>query len=273
MSLFNFFHHSRLVLASAALALAGGVIGTGCGGSDVSTIQGFCTALAAADCSATVVTSCYGSSDATITADIDSCIRARSGTDTCNPGNLPYHPDFADSCIAQHQAVYSNPTISQEAFKAMREACLPALNRGGTQGSECTNDTDCDVGYSNLRCLVRFGGKGTCQIPRPVLGGSSCKDPTAQCPTGNYCDEGFHCVETPLKGETCGAGQPCSSGLQCNSTSDVCVDQLPNNSNCSRDSECAGGFCITGATGSGGKCAASYVFAQGALSCSGFSLQ
>jgi hypothetical protein len=273
MSLFNFFHHSRLVLASAALALAGGVIGTGCGGSDASTIQGFCTALAQADCSAAVVTACYGSSDATLATDIDSCIRARSATSTCNPGNLPYHPDFADNCIAAHQVAFAESTVTADRFKAMHESCLGALNRAGSQGEQCTNDSDCDFGYQNLRCLVRFGGKGTCQVPLPVTGGASCKDPTAQCPTGTYCDEGFHCVETPLKGETCGAGQPCSDGLQCNTVSDVCDSQLPNNSSCSRDSECQGGFCIGSGTGSSGKCAASYVFAFGALSCSSFSLQ
>jgi hypothetical protein len=266
MSLFNFdLRAGRLVLASAALALAGGVIGTGCGGQDVSTVQGFCTALAQADCSASIVTACYGSSEEQLQADTDACIQARSGLDTCNPGNLPYHADFADGCIAQHQQVFSASTIDQEGWKSVREACLPALNRGGRQGSTCTDDSDCDVGYQGLRCLIRVGGKGTCQVPREVTGGSSCKDPTAQCPTGQYCSADFHCVETPLKGEACGAGQPCSSGLQCESDDNVCVSQIPNGSKCSSDSECKGGFCLDTATGK--QCAGSYVFAFGATTC------
>src|SRR5262245_49865692 len=123
MSLFNF-NHARLVLASAALALAGGIIGTGCGGQDVSTVQGFCSALAQADCSAEIVRSCYGSSDATIQADMDRCVQARSGVDTCNPRNLPYHPDFADGCLAAHQQVFSVSSIDLESWKSVREACL-----------------------------------------------------------------------------------------------------------------------------------------------------
>jgi hypothetical protein len=269
MSLFNFdLRSARLVLAGAALALAGGVMGTGCGGQDVSTVQGFCAALAQADCSQAIVTACYGSSDTSIQADIDRCIQARSGLESCNPRNLPYHPDFADGCIAQHQAIFSTSSINLEATKSITEACLPALNRGGSQGSTCTDDSDCDVGYQGLRCLVRVGGKGTCQVPNPVMGGSSCKDPTAQCPAGNYCDEGFHCVETPLKGEACGAGQPCSSGLQCASENKVCVSQLPNGSECTRDTQCQGGFCLD--TANGKKCAASYVFAFGATTCASF---
>lgn len=262
MSLFNF----RLVLAGAALALAGGVIGTGCGGTDTSTVQGFCTALAQSDCSPAIVQSCYGSSEASLQADTDRCIQARSGLATCNPRNLPYHPDFADACIAQHQQIFSASTIDLESWKTVAEACLPALNRGGAQGSTCTEDSDCDVGYSGLRCLVRVGGKGTCEVPRAVMGGESCKAADAQCPDAQYCSETFNCISMPEKGDACGAGQPCGAGFQCAADTKICVNQLPNGSECARDSECQGGFCLD--TASGKQCAASYVFAFGASTCS-----
>jgi len=269
MSLFNFDHRtSGLVLAGGALALAGAVIGAGCGGTDVSTQEGFCSALAAADCSYAIVQACYGSSDASLQADIDSCITARRQANICNPAHLPYHADFADGCISQHQTVFGASTIDGTNWDSVREACLPTFNRGGQKGSVCTDDVDCDVGYNGLRCIMRVGGKGTCQVPKAVAGGASCKDAAAQCPAGNYCDPGFHCVETPLKGEECGAGQPCSDGYRCNADLTTCENQLANGSKCARDTDCSGGFCLDTATGK--QCAASYIFAFGATTCVDF---
>lgn len=270
MSLFNLHHRtSRMLLVSAALALAGGVVAAGCGGADTSTEQGFCSALAAADCSYNAVQSCYGSTDATIQTDTDSCIRARSQSSVCNPQGLTYHADFADKCIAQHSAIYSSQQIDAASWASLREACLPVFNRGGEVGTSCTDDADCDVGYQGLRCLVRVGGKGSCQAPIQVAGGASCKDPAAQCPAGNYCDTGFHCVQEGIKGDTCGAGQPCGTGYRCDAEASVCIAQLPNGSACARDADCIGGFCIGTASGTS-QCAATYAFGIGTASCSGF---
>src|SRR3954469_19020088 len=100
MSLFNFDHRtSKLVLACAALMLGGGLIGAGCGGTDTSTIVGFCEAQAIAECSYPVVQACYGSNDASIDADTTTCIATRSQPVKCNPDNLPYHANFADNCV------------------------------------------------------------------------------------------------------------------------------------------------------------------------------
>lgn len=257
-----------LVLAGAALALAGGVIGTGCGGADVSTEDGFCAALAEADCSYAIVQACYGSSDASIQADVDACISARRQPSKCNPARLPYHPEFADACIAQHQTVFANATIDGQSWASVSEACLSTFNRGGQAGSSCTADHDCDVGYGGLRCMVRVGGKGTCQVPKPVMGGDSCKDPAAQCPADKYCNADFFCVVKPSNTDACGAGQPCGDGFRCNGELEKCEPQLPNGSDCSRDSDCTGGFCLDTATGK--QCAASYVFSFGATTCSDF---
>ncbi|APR83236.1 Hypothetical protein A7982_08585 [Minicystis rosea] len=268
MSLFNFDTRTlRLVLAGATLALAGGALGTGCGGGNLETVEGFCSQLAAADCSYSVVSACFGSSDATIQTDTDSCINARRQVSKCNPRNLTYHPEFADACISQHQVVFNSATIDAATYATLNDACLAVFNRGRPEGSECTQDTDCDVGYAGLRCITRVGGNGSCQVPKPVGGGASCKDPSAQCPTGTYCDAGFHCVEVGLEGDMCGAGQPCGVGTRC--VDSICSKQLPNGTKCDESSDCIGGFCL-GASNDKGLCSASYVFAFGSSTCIDF---
>lgn len=269
MSFFNFDHRTfRLALAGVMLALTGGAIGTGCGGYDLGTTAGFCSALAAADCSPAIVQAC-GSTEATLQADTDRCVAVRSKLDKCNPSGLTYHPDFADACIAQHQAVFSNSSIDKAGIDSLTEACLSVLNQGHSAGSQCTADSDCDVGYGGLRCLTRVGGKGTCQVPNPVMGGASCKDATAQCPVGNYCDSGFHCVQVGQSGDICGAGQPCDNGFRCNKDANACVSQLGTGAKCNADTDCAGGFCLRVASGEK-LCSANFVFAFGSSACLDF---
>jgi hypothetical protein len=276
MSLFNFdLRNSRLVLAGAALLLGGGVLAGGCGGGfDLTTIVGFCQAQATADCSLSIVSACYGSSDQTISLDTDSCIAARSTISKCNPSGLPYHPEFADACVAQHQAVFANSQIDGQTFATLRGACLPVFNRGNPAGSGCGDDSDCDVG-GGLLCVIH-AGKGTCQVPTPVGGGESCSQPAAQCTdmAGNtdtfYCDSGNHCVTAGSSGDKCGSGEACGNGLRCNTSAKVCVDQASNGDPCKADGDCAGGFCLGTGTAAGGECAATLTFAFGGSTCQEF---
>lgn len=268
MSLFNFdYRTSKLVLASAALALTGGVIGAGCGGADVSTLGGFCQALATADCSYAVVQACYGSTDEQLEQDTNSCIAARSQGANCNPEGLPYHSDFADNCIAAHTEAYANASLDRAAFDAVREACLPVFNRAGQKGQACVADSDCEVG-AELRCVLRLGGKGTCQLPIPVPGGESCKDAAAQCPVTQFCDSGFHCVARPVAGESCGEGQTCAIGFRCNELSGKCIAQNNNGTACKLDGDCNSGFCL--AAGDEGLCSGTYQLSFGSATCSDF---
>lgn len=276
MSLFNFdLRNSRLVLAGAALLLGGGVLGGGCGGGyDLSTIVGFCQAQAAADCSLAIVSACYGSSDSTISTDTDSCIAARSQISKCNPTGLPYHPEFADACVAQHQAVFANSQIDGPTFLTLRDACLPVFNRGNAQGAGCTDDSGCDVG-GGLRCVIH-AGKGTCQTPVAVGGGESCSQLAAQCTDSQgstdtfYCDSGNHCVTAGAGGDKCGSGEACGNGLRCNTSAKVCVNQASNGDPCTANEDCAGGFCLGTGTASGGECAATLTFAFGGSTCQSF---
>lgn len=272
MSLFNFHQRtSRLALALTALGLGGGLIGAGCGGANTDTLANYCQAQAEAECSIAVVQACYGSSDATLNDDTSSCIQTRSAISKCNPSNLPYHPEQADNCIDTRASVYGAGKFDRAGADAIREACLPVFNKGGLEGSECTVDDDCDVG-AQLRCITRIGGRGTCRVPKTVDGGSSCKDPAAQCPTNQYCDDGLHCVQRPAAGEKCGAGQPCDTGLRCNEVSQACEKQYANGSACKLDTDCIGGFCIAinGTSGAEGQCSATFQFGFGSATCLDF---
>jgi hypothetical protein len=272
MSLFNFDQRtSRLGPAHTARGGGGGVNGAGCGGANTSTLATYCQAQAEAECSFAVVEACYGSNDSSLNEDTNTCIQTRSAISKCNPANLPYHPEQADNCIETRANVFAAGKFDLAGANTIREACLPVFNRGGLEGSECTVDEDCDVG-AQLRCMTRFGGRGTCRVPAAVGGGSSCKDPAAQCPTDQYCDEGFHCVQRPLAGETCGAGQPCGAGLRCNEATLACEKQYANGSACKLDSDCSGGFCIAiaGASGAEGQCSATYQFGFGSATCQDF---
>jgi len=272
MSLMNFGHRTaRLALAGAALAIFGGALGAGCGGGyDTSSLGGFCQAMAAADCSPNVVQQCYLASEGMIETDTNSCILARSQAKNCNPSNLPYHPEWADNCLATHGAVYSQTQIDITTFKQIAQACLATFNRGGQQGQTCTQDVDCDVG-NGLFCMVRVGGKGTCQVPTPVEAGQSCNDPAAQCPDGMFCDTGFHCVAIGGAASVCGAGQPCGDGFRCNNQLHQCEAQLPDQATCKGDSDCAGGFCVgVSSTNPAGKCASTLIFAFGSAVCAPF---
>jgi hypothetical protein len=276
MSLFNFdLRNARLVLAGASLVLGGAALAGGCGGGyDLTSIVGFCQAQAAADCSIAIVGACYGSSDQTISTDTDSCIAARSQISKCNPSGLPYHPEFADACVAQHQAVFANSQIDGATYATLRDACLPVFNKGNPQGSGCSDDSDCDVG-NQLRCVVH-AGKGTCQIPTAVGGGESCSQLAAQCTdsSGNidtfYCDSGNHCVTAGAAGEKCSSADACGTGLRCNSSAKVCVDQATNGQPCHAASECAGGFCLGASSSAVGECAATLTYAFGGSTCQDF---
>lgn len=272
MSLFNFHHRtSRLAFAFAALGLGGGVIGAGCGGADTSSLAGFCQAQAEAECSFTIVEACYGSDDASLQEDTNTCLTTRSRVDKCNPSNLPYHPELADNCIETRANVYAAGKFDRKAADSIREACLPVFNKGGAEGTSCDIDDDCDVG-SKLRCVTRLGGRGTCRVPALVGGGASCKDSAAQCPADQYCDGSSHCIQRPLENEECAAGQPCGGGLRCNEVAKVCQKQFANGSDCKLDSDCLGGFCITISSGSDaqGQCSATFQFGFGSQTCLDF---
>lgn len=263
-------HALMLVVAGAALVVVGGALVAGCGGGgpDYSDLTTFCQALAQADCSQPVVMGCYGSSDATLAADTQSCVAARATPERCNPLSLDYHPQYAQGCIDAHAAAYMSGQIDAAALATMSQQCLPVLNQGGEAGAPCTYDSDCDVGAGNF-CVVHQGGKGTCDVPQTVMPGGHCSDPAAQCSAGYFCQSSGYCVIDPNQvGQACGAGVACGAGLSCNSQTMACAQQAEDGASCAADGDCIGGICVS-VTG-GGQCATMYTFAVGSGACTGF---
>jgi hypothetical protein len=261
-----------VVIAGGALALVGGALGAGCGGTpavDYSVETSFCEALAQADCSQPIVQACYGSgSNADLLAvDVQTCITFRTTPEVCNPLMLPYHGDFAQPCIDAHTAAYVNGQLDAAAVVAMTQGCLPVLNKAGAVTTQCTADTDCDVG-SGLYCVTHQGAKGTCQTPTTVAPGSACTAAADECMGGYFCETSGYCVANPAKGAACSATVACGANLRCDATTNLCADQLQDGSPCTEPSDCTGGVCIS--TNSGGVCAATYTFAVGSATCVSF---
>jgi hypothetical protein len=247
--------------AAALLSLGAGVFGGGCGGGGINTLQDFCSQLAQHDCTQAVVQACYGASDTTLDADTQTCIAARSTLAKCNPSDLPFHGEFADGCISAHDAAYGQTTIDQPTMQMLNQACMAVFNKGGTLGSDCTSDVDCDVG-NGYACVIH--AKGTCQVPNVVPAGESCVDPAAQCDVGLYCDMGGHCVAEPIKAEACSDTVPCASGFRCDASAHVCEDTLMDGAKCASDDACQGGFCLSN------ECASVYTLAFGSSTCQDF---
>ncbi len=255
----------RLVVAGALLALAGGLLGGGCStGFDYPTQQDFCQAAAQVDCSGPIVGACFGSATDTST---QRCVSTRTSPEVCNPGQLTYHPEAADGCIAAHQALYANNVLDPTLYQQMQQACLPVFNKGQQTGVPCSADSDCDVG-SGLYCIIHQGADtkgtftGTCQVPNPVPPGSSCDAPAAQCvdQTGAtdtfYCafitqTGGHDCIANPTLGHICGSDVPCAAGLYCEASTGTCAQPHGASTPCNADGECVGGFCLPTSATSG----------------------
>jgi hypothetical protein len=279
MSLFNFdYRNGRLVVAGALLVLGGGMVGGGCGSSepDVSTQEAFCLASAQTECSPTTVVACYLSNGTTLPTDTEQCITAASTPERCNPGNLPYNPNFAQPCLQAQANVYQSAQLDPTALQQMQQICLAVFNDGGATGATCTDDSGCDVG-DGFACIVHAGSKGTCQMPVPAMPGNSCASPNAQCvdATGAtdtyYCEATGNCVQDPGNGATCGAGTPCATGLRCDPTSNACSPQLTDGASCTQNSDCVGGFCLA-TNGGGAVCVAQDVLSFGSPTCADFVL-
>jgi hypothetical protein len=256
-----------MAVVAGSLALGGGLLAGGCGGADFTALTDFCMALAQADCSQAIVEACYGATDSSIDTDTTLCINARSQISKCDPGGLEYHSQYADACIAAHQQVYAQASLQASDLQAIATACLPVFNNGGEMGHACTADTDCDAG-SGLSCVVH-GTTGTCQTPLTVMGGETCTDPSSECTTDFFCDTTGHCISDPLKDGMCSDSVPCATGLRC--VSMACQAQLQDGSTCMQDTDCVGGFCLTGTGVQGaGVCSSMYTFSITSASCTDF---
>jgi hypothetical protein len=252
--------NSRLALAGGLLLLVGGAFGAGCSSDPQQSypfpdVQSYCEALATVQCNANVVAACYGSDQASLSTDTQSCVNVRSSKGSCNPSNLPYNPAAAQACLDQQDQAWNDAQLSADEVKAIEDACIGVFNGGKGEGVACTANTDCDTDIG-LRCIIKEGESGTCQKPNLVSAGNKCTDVADQCESGFHCDDGGHCVSNPEIGDACGPALPCNENAFC--SDGTCVSRKNNGSTCLKAEECSGGFCLAKAGGSDGICSSTF---------------
>jgi len=247
----------RPVLALGLIAGAAAAFGGGCSsGIDLSTEEAFCQARAQTECTQTVVSTCFDETNPNaLSQDTQTCQTAVQSLETCNPESRIYHAAFAQGCLNAIGALYATaPNLDPSAYAAQVQACNAVFNNGGQTGAPCQADTDCDVG-DGFACITHAGGTGSCQVPQPIQPGESCSFPAAQCTSGFFCEDSGHCVSNPTIGQSCGPGIACDQTSFCDvpssgGTAGTCKALLPDQSPCTEDGQCSGGFCVTVNSGS-----------------------
>ncbi|MFO0587646.1 MAG: hypothetical protein U0441_08905 [Polyangiaceae bacterium] len=229
------------------------------------TAESFCGAVAKAECSSAVVTACYGSDQASLTQDTESCVTARSAR--CNPDNLPYHPEYAEACVNARAAALTDAVWTHADVDAVENACLPVFSKGLEKGSQCSADTDCGGGY---RCLLKIGAlTGVCDSPNLIPAGDACSGASDVCDTGYYCSpKVWHCLALGKENEVCSEGAPCGADYYCSDPdTGVCVAKTKNGLDCAGDEVCQGGFCVGATANTSGKCSSTLPLTITSTSC------
>jgi hypothetical protein len=234
-------------------------LGAGCtntevvgGPSPLDTEDGFCQAFATAQCSAALVESCYGLAPMSAALDKDTtrCVAAASVQDVCNPTGLPYHKEAAQDALDTITGLYQDGILTKAELPALSAALATVFNHGGTQGSHCAADNDCDAG-NGLTCILH-GGEGSCGMAKTVSAGASCALVNAECNDTDYCAKisvgHFNCVakvapnQTNPKLSVCAGDYECVSGSRCENGH--CRGLIQDGGQCSIGSECANSFCL-----------------------------
>ncbi len=239
-----------------------GLLAAGCADTETAAPTGpayptqtaFCAAVAEVVCNSNVVAACYGSSDATLPDDTASCVEQYSRQVNCNPGGFDYHSGGAEACIAAMQAAYVDAAINQTDVEKIADACLPVFSDGGSEGSSCDVDTDCD-GSASLRCVFK-AGLGSCQIPEEIAPGLSCVADNQVCEEGFYCGSDDACIQRPAVDGDCSEVKPCTEDALCIDA--LCVAKTDNGGTCTLGDECLGGFCVMATGATDGSCGAQY---------------
>jgi hypothetical protein len=264
----------------ASVAVAGmGVSSVACVSSETTPASGavyptkstFCDQLAKLVCNDTVVRACYGSDDSSLVADTESCVDAFKDQDLCMP-SVDYHNDQDDTqasaCLSAWRGVYSDGAIEADELAEAEETCLAAFHDAGAAGSDCIEDSECDIADS-LRCVVKPGATGgTCQEPEEMGGGHECAEINQTCAEGFYCDPSGNCLARENIGDPCSSEILCVEEANCSAPVDgVCEAKLPNNETCQRDLDCANGLCNKGTGDTDGLCAGRITLNQTSAAC------
>jgi hypothetical protein len=259
------------VVASAWLGAGCTTTETVQGPSPLDTEDGFCQALATAQCSASLVSSCYNTKamDPAFKNDTTRCVAAASRADICNPTGLPYHSEAAQDALDKVTSIYADGVLTDNELPALSAALATVFNRGEAKGSKCVVDTDCDAG-NGLTCILH-GGNGTCGEAMIVAAGSSCATVNASCGENNYCakfDSGYDCIAKIAAGKgKCAGDFECTDGTRCGSDS-LCHALRQDGADCTFGADCAHSFCLKkNADDKTGFCAAEDKFDPFSSSC------
>jgi hypothetical protein len=260
-------------------------LGAGC--TTESTVQGppaeeteaeFCAELAKAECSASLVTSCYNletgpnASQTRLTKDTDTCVSAASRTAVCNPSGLPFHAEAADAAIMTITGIFSDGELTHQELPTLNAALATVFNRGLASGSKCTLDTDCDAA-GGLTC-INHAGQGICGKARVVGPGQSCSLAAEACDTDNFCDKGtggLFCRERLAAGtKGCVGDYECAEGTHCGGDG-TCHKLAGDGASCSITSDCDEGLCLKQQSDDKtGQCAAVDKFDHFSASCDAY---
>jgi hypothetical protein len=150
-------------------------------------------------------------------------------------GDRTFRPENVEGCLKQVDETFKKALIKAEDMVALRAKCSRVYEGRAKANEVCAIDQDCQ---SPLIC-----DKGHCGPLRTVSAGANCANPGEICQSTEYCRPTsglLVCTKRPGKDAACSEAEPCGPGLRCQN---VCIEKLANGTACSRDEECAEGFC------------------------------
>jgi len=208
----------------------------------LATVEDFCAARAAAECTTVAMQQCDAPSAMT-------CQTARAANCAMQvPEGTTYQPSAAPACLAAVTAVYSTGTVTTSGQAAMDSACgTPVFAGPGGPRTPCTSDYDCNSAMG-LSCVTPTGQTtAKCLVPNVVANGGPCPDEQDVCSDDYYCNpQSLQCVHDALLNQSCGAGwTPCSGGLVCSGSGPFssCTANGKLGAACQLGTDCASGLC------------------------------
>jgi hypothetical protein len=211
--------------------------------SSLRTEASFCRAWGAAACNADVVGNCDEVSES-------ACVdRQAAFCEDLVPSG--YSSTHAADCIEAVEDAYDDAVLDAAELDVVLRLggdCSRLIAGAYEEGESCAEPNDCDTvhGYT---CVIKAGDEtGTCQEPQIQGKGEPCDAAAMICEEGAYCD-GENCLVTKDPGERCSYDAMCADGNRCviavDETEGECEPKLDNRADCTADSECASGICLT----------------------------
>jgi hypothetical protein len=235
----------------------------------VATVEGYCAARAAAECSSVVVSQC-GAKDA------PTCESARSASCMQQvPQGTTYQPGKAPACITAVQASYGMGILTVAGQAAIDTACGPVLFAGpGASRSPCTNEYDCNSALG-LSCIQPTGQTTSkCLVPNVVDNGGPCPNEADVCSDNFYCEpKSLECQPDAMLDAPCNPGWvPCADAFYCTGGGPfaTCIAKGAEGAACGMASDCASGLCDKLTDQAQGNCASQIVLTSLDSLCASF---